>query len=491
MRLTRALVASSLGVAAGIFGFSAGAGLIGSWFTAALIAAAVAGLVAALAYTRPVIALDEAACSPGLKTIAGVATLVALVQLARLAVFTVDASQVGCSAVPASDWEVRHSCLSAYFVAGQAAPSTPNIYDDSLYTAPDDDPTRPRKPLLIGPFKIDVFEYPPPFLLLPRALMRLAPDFMRLRMLWFGLYGSVVLLAILVVARFLGPAAGTRALLLSPIVWASLPALSAMQKGNAQAMVIAASMLAMVLFEKRRWAAGGALMAFVTLSKLYPGLLLVYLLARRQWRALAWTAACGAAFILLSLLDTGVAPYAAFVRHLPGLVGGEAFPAFRNPAATAINFSIPGLVFKAKLFGVPGMSFGAAKIVGWAYTLVAVAATVFAGLRIQRPGEQPLVWMAILILATLRSPFLPQAYAAFPPLWLLTLLAATFPPTARRLTLTLLTAAALNIYWPIDWAIDPRLLAIASGLPQAVTVALAVLALRRRLEPKASVASAA
>src|SRR6266481_543177 len=36
------------------------------------------------------------------------------------------------------------------------------------------------------------------------------------------------------------------------------------------------------------------------------------------------------------------------------------------------------------------------------------------------------------ILATLRSPFLPQAYAAVPPLWLLTLLAATHAPTSSH-----------------------------------------------------------
>jgi len=483
--MMRALVALSLGIAAGIFGFMAGAGLTGSWFAAALIAAFAAGLVVLLVHARPIVALDEAACTRGLKIVSGLATLVALAQLARLAVFMVDPSQVGYSAVPTSQWEVQHSCLSAYFVSAQAASTTPNIYDNSLYSMPDDDPTQIRKARMIGPFKIDVFEYPPPFLLLPRALRLLIPDFMRLRMVWFALNGGVVLLALLVVARFLGPAAGTRALLLSPLVWMALPTISTLQKGNVQAMVIAAAMLAMVLFEQRRWAAGGALLAFVTLSKLYPGLLAVYLLARRQWRALAWTAALAVVFVVLTLLDFGWAPYAAFLDHLPGLVGGEAFPAFRSPTAMAINFSIPGLVFKLKLFGVPDMSFGAAKIVGWGYTLVAVAATIFAGRRTLRDGEKPLVWMALLILATLRSPFLPQAYAAFPPLWLLTLMAATLAPTTKTLSMVLFAWATLNIYWPQDWAVDPRLLAVANAVPQAVTVAIAVLALRRRPEPEA------
>jgi hypothetical protein len=479
--MLRALVASSLGIATGIFGFTAGLGLTGSWLAASLIAAFAAGVVAVLFHSRSSLTLDAAAYPRWLKLVSGLATLVAIVQLARLAAFMVNPSLVEYSSVPASKWEVEHSCLSAYFVAAQASSSTPNVYDNSLYSMPDDNPSEPRKARRIGPFNIDAFEYPPQFLLLPRALQLLTPDFMNLRMLWFALNGGTLLLALVVVARFLGPADGTRALLLSPLIWLALPTLSTLQKGNVQGIVIAASMLAMVLFERRRWAAGGAILAFMTVSKLFPGLLIVYLLARRQWRAAAWTMAFAGALSLLTLLILGWASYAAFLDHLPGLLSGEAFPALRRPAAMAINFSIPGLVFKLGLFGVPGMSFGVAKIVGWGYTLVALAATVYAGLRNLRDGEKPLVWMAILIVATLRSPFLPQAYAALPPLWLLTLLAATCAPRTRAPSMVLLACAALNVYWPTDWLIDPRLLAIASTVPQAVTVLLVVLALRHGL----------
>lgn len=477
----RAFVASSLGIAAGIFGFTAGVGLTGSWLAATLIAALAAGLVGLLVYARPIVALDAAASPRSLRILSGLATLVALVQLARIAVFTVAPSQIAYSEFPTSEWEFRHSCLSAYFVAGQAASHGSNVYDDSLYTAPDDDPTKPRKALLIGPFKIDVFEYPPPFLLMPRALQLVTQDFLRTRMLWFALNGGFVLLVFLVVARFLGRPADQRALLLSPLVWMSLPMISVLQKGNVQAMVIAASMLAMVLFERRRWAAGGVLLAFATVSKLYPGMLVVYLIARRQWRAVAWTTALSVAFVLIAFLDLGWAQYAAFLDHLPGLLSGEAFPAFRNPMATAMNFSVPGIVFKLKLFDVPGMSFEAAKMLGGVYTLVAVTMTVLAGLHAPREHEKPMVWMAILILATLRSPFLPQAYAGVPPLWLLTLLAACITPNAKTLTMILFAWASLNIYWPVDWPMDPRHLAIANTVPQAVTVLLVVVALRRFL----------
>lgn len=478
--MLRTFVASSLGIASGIFGFTAGKGLTGSWLAAALIAAIVAGLVALFAYRRASFALDVTACSRRFKIFSALATLVALIQLARLAVFTVDPSRVEYSFLPASKWEVQHSCLSAYFIASEAASSQVNIYDNLLYSMPDDDPSAPRKPRMLGPFNIDVYEYPPQFLLLPRALATLTPDFMDFRMVWFALNGGVLLLAFVVVARFLGPADGTRALLLSPLVWV-LATINTLQKGNAQAIIIAASMLAMVLFHRRRWAAGGLLLAFATVSKLFPGLLIIYLLAQRQWRAVAWTTAFAVAFTVLTFLTLGWGPYAAFLDHLPGLVSGEAFPAFRRPAAMAINCSIPGLVFKLQLFGVPGISFGVAKIVGWLYTLVAVAVTILAGLRPLRDREKPLVWMAVLILATLRSPFLPQIYAVLPPLWLLTLLAAGSAST--RLSLVLFAWAALNVYWPIDWPIDPRLLATANTVPQVAMVLLVVVALRRARYP--------
>ena len=473
------LVAASVALAAGIFAFSGAAAFTGSWRTAVCLGAVVAGLIGWVGWRWPIVTIDESAASRGFKIVSALATLVALVQLARLALFMVFPAQPGYSFIPSSQWEVRHSCLSAYFVAAQAADETPNVYDDSLYSLPGPDANAPRRPRTIDSFKIDPYEYPPPFLLVPRALRLLVPDFTHFRMLWFALDAGVVLLAMLLIARALGPTAGTRALLLAPLVWTALPTLSALQKGNVQLPVIALSMLGMLLFQRRHWAAGGALLAYATVSKLFPGMLVVYLCARRQWRAAAATAAWGVVFVLLALLDIGWAPHAAFLDHLPGVLGGEAFPVFRNPAAMAINFSIPGLVFKLKLFGVPGMSFTISKIIGWLYTGVAVWVTVLVGRRAQREDDGPLLWLAIIILATLRSPFLPAAYAAFPGLWLLGLIAATHPPTTRTLAFTLGTWVALNVFVPLDWIIPPHWLATLTFVPQAATVALMVIALRR------------
>lgn len=413
-----------------------------------------------------------------LLVLSGVAALVALVVLGRLTVFMADDARPGFSAFPSSAWELRHSCVSAYFVAAGAARDDRSVYSDDLYTAPNDDGKGIRKSLMLGRFGIDVYEYPPPFLLLPVALRQVLPGFPAFRLLWFVLGGVVTALATVRVARALAPPAARRALLLAPLIWISPPTLSALQKGNVQLLILALAMLAMLLFERRRFAAGGALLAFATASKLFPALLLVYLIVRRQYRAVAWTVAMGALLVGLSLAVVGARQYVAFADHLPGLLGGEAFPAFRNPSAIAINFSIPGLVFKLKVLGLGALSFGASKIVGWLYTLVVLVVVVRVGRRPWSDDDKPALWLAILILATLRSPFLPQAYAAFPPLWLLTLLAARQPPTAKTLLWTLGAWFALSFYWPIDWPLDPRVLALITLVPQAVTVIVAAMALR-------------
>jgi alpha-1,2-mannosyltransferase len=435
--------------------------------------------------------VTPSAAARSLVVLSGLATLVALVALGRLAVFMADDARPGFSTFPSSGWEVSHSCVSAYFVAAGAAREGRSVYRDELYTAPNDDGRGVRKPLMLGRFGIDVYEYPPPFLLLPGALRLGVPGFPAFRLLWFVLNGVVVAFAMVCVAHALPPPAARRALLLAPLVWISLPTLSALQKGNVQLMIVALAMAAMLLFERRRFAAGGALLAFATASKLFPGLLLVYLIVRREWRAVAWTAAMGALLVVLSLAVVGVRQYVAFADHLPGLLGGEAFPAFRNPGAMAINFSIPGLVFKLKVLGLSGLSFGASKIVGWLYTVVVLVIVVTVSRRPWADADKPALWLAILILATLRSPFLPQAYAAFPPLWLLTLLAARQPPTAKTLLVTMAAWLALSVYWPIDWPLDPRLLALVTLVPQAVTVAVATLALRPRAPQPAARTDAA
>lgn len=477
---SRVLVVVWVAVLVAVLAFTAMMGITGSRVAAALVAALGAGLAGTWAERLAHEMVGDGTTPRGLRAASGVGAALALVQLARLAVFMVAPTQTAYSVVPSSTRELQHSCLSSYVVAGQAAARGENIYDESLYSLPRSNPQARRQGRSIGPFKIDQYEYPPPFLLLPRALNLLAPDFMRMRMLWYGLDVGLILVAMVVVARLLEPAAAQRALLLAPLLFAGLPMLSTLQKGNLQIMVIAASLLAMVLFERRRYASGGALLAFATVSKLYPGLLVLYLLFQRRWRPAAWTAALSLVLVLLTLVDLGWAPFAAFLSHLPGLLGGEAFPAFRNPGAMAINLSIPGLAFKLGLFGVAGVGFGVSKIIGWIYTLVLLGVVFWIARHRIQDTDKPLVWMTILVLATLRSPFLPWTYGNIPPLWLLLLLVAAWrAPSRKNAVLVVFAAVALFAYWPMDWPIDLRLLAAVNGVALIATLGVSMWALRR------------
>lgn len=422
---------------------------------------------------------DAASAVPAsYKVFAAVVSVLALILLTRLTIFMVDPSKVSCSANPFSQWEIKHSCLTAYYIAGQAV-GVQNIYSPELYNAPEDNPSAPRKPRTLGPFNVDVFEYPPPFLLLPRAFHLLTPDFMDLRPVWFAFCAAVLLAGLVAVAAHIGGPIGTRALLLSPLLWIAVPStLSTLQKGNIQVVIIASAMMAMILFARGRVVFGGAILAFAIVSKLWPGMLIVYLLARREWRAAAWTIAFAFAWSALALALFGWSAYETFLGHAPGLLSGEAFPAFRNAGAMAINLSIPNILFKLKLFGFPGGTFEVAKVLGWIYTVVAVAVTIWAARRTWRREDQPLVWLTILTIAAFRSPFLPVTYGVIPGIWLLTLVAASWTPNARSLALTGLGFIALNANWPMDWGIDPRVLAVASLVTMAMMIGLTIRTLR-------------
>jgi alpha-1,2-mannosyltransferase len=186
--------------------------------------------------------------------------------------------------------------------------------------------------------------------------------------------------------------------------------------------MIALSALAMYCFDRRAYAIGGALLAFAILGKLYPGVFVLYLLLRREWRAVGWTAVGAVVLMAISVADVGLEPYRAFLHEMPGLMSGEAFSAFRNPSAIGNNGSVPGLIFKLKLWGVPHMGFEAMRLVGWAYTLVVVAGTAWLATRVRPAGREPVIWLAILVLATMRSPFM-ATYAFFPAMWLAVLAA--------------------------------------------------------------------
>ena len=402
----------------------------------AVVAAAGAGWWAA---RQPVVD-DMAALPRGVRILGGTAAMVALVEIVRLAVFMIDPTQVAWSVQPGNAWRVRHSCVSAYWVACQEIDDGADVYRLERYEPPRDAAGNRRRIVMEG-FVLDAYEYPPPFLVVPRLLANAAPTFMRFRTLWFSVQLLAVAAAFALVASRIGGVRGAYALALSGVVLAPYAIVSTLQIGNAQLAFVALPMMAMVLFDRRQPAVGGALLAYATVSKLYPALLVIYLLLRRDWRGAGWTVAWGLALVALSLADTGWMPYVAFLDHLPRLLNGQAFPAMTVPDGMALNQSVPGLPLKLALFGLAPATLTWARVAGWLYTPLLLWATVrLARTRFARDDE-PLAWLAVILLATYRSTFLPQ-YGVFPVLWLVVLLAARFRARPRVL-------AALAVAWAI------------------------------------------
>jgi hypothetical protein len=112
--------------------------------------------------------------------------------------------------------------------------------------------------------------------------------------------------------------------------------------------------------------------------------------------------------------------------------------------------------------------------------LVAILATAILAQRAPRDATGPLIWLTVLLLATLRSPFLPWSYGTFPALWLLTLLVAAQVPRAWTLPQFLVAALPLAVLVPVDFPLDPPVKALISTVPQVVMVALATIGVRLR-----------
>jgi alpha-1,2-mannosyltransferase len=340
---------------------------------------------------------------------------------ARLATFMVDESRTERSVFAFDEFFVHHSCLSAHFQSATLQRTgLPNIYEHTHYEGPNGEPK------FLRGFVIDVFIYPPPFLLLSGLALALSDDFAVWRAVWFGLEGAMVLTTVLAVAFWIGGRTGRRAILLWPVIWLSLPLLLTLQFGNFQLVALAGSMLAMLAFERGRHALGGGILAAMTLGKIFPGILVLLLLFQRRWRSVAWTAGFGILILIVAWAVLGAAPFVAMISYnLPRLSTGAAVETqFQYPDAIAASHAVFGLVQKLSLLGVPGMSRSTAIASSWAYTGVLIV-LVWLGARVSANRlPRALVWLALLHLASLRSPFTPEPYAQFPLLWMFVLLLA-------------------------------------------------------------------
>lgn len=446
------------------------------------VAAALAWLVGWLTSRLPPV-LDGLARRHRLTTaLYSVVAITSVVTTARLGSFIGDSTRVEDQVVPGVAFLETHSCLTAYVHAATlGGQHVDNLYAERWWHGSHGFP-----PAAAGaenpyqPFVLDYFAYPPPFLLVMAPLTVLDGDFPAQRALWFGLNGLLLAVGLWVVARWIDGPSSHRVLLLAPLFFGTIPVLVTLQVGNFQVAAVMLSVLAMVAFHEDRPALGGALLAFAILSKLSPGVLGIVLLAQRRWLAAAWSAGFGLVFVALSLAVHGVEPMTSFLTYtLPRLGSGEAFGFMDDDALSLVtNMAAFGLPFKLELMGFDaGEPWVVGRWLGRAYSIVLI---VVVGVVARQRGDrrsQALIWMSLVVLAALQSPFAP-GYTLIGLLWAITLLGAEVRGFRGGVALVLLWLV-LTVVPPIDVPALAGYSVLQSALAMGVPLWLIVRAVRR------------
>jgi alpha-1,2-mannosyltransferase len=369
--------------------------------------------------------------------------LVALIQTARLSTFMLDPTQPQHSLIPGDKWLVEHCCLTAYSESARLTrEGEANIYKETLYRDRKLTPTESGQ----VSFTVDSYHYPPPFLLLPLMVRGVTGgDFVAVREVWFGMSALAFMLAIGLVARRLEPEGQLRAIGMAPLIWCSMPVLSGLQMSNVQILVVSISAIALALFPRRAFV-GGMFLAMSTVAKIFPGILFVYLLARRKWREAAWTAGFAIVLTIVALIVVGPTPFRAFVEYeLPRLSSGEAFSRpFTRAFAVSRNMAPFGIPLKLGWLGIPGMTLEVGRVVSMIYLIGVVGLAIWSGRRQPRSSTEAIsIWLSLLSLGTLASPFAPANYVLVSLVWLACINRELFTPAAAVVIWLMISAPFL------------------------------------------------
>jgi hypothetical protein len=401
-------------IAVGLYGLSVPIAV------ALIVALAVAAGVG-LRVAEPLAAtLQPAGTSRALMLAIAVVTLIALVQIARLSVFMGNVARIDLSIDPSSTWRIQHCCLTSYAEgARMAAGGTDNIYDPAFY-----------EPRFLHRLKVDPYHYPPPFLLVPRALQAATADFLRLRALWFSMQALALGIVAIAVPWWIGGRPGAYALAGAVFFLATPQSLFSLQQGNFQTTAFATAIGTFVLLSTRYPGVAATLLAYVSLSKIFPGILVVYLAAARRWREVAWVGGSAIGLVLLAAAAFGTRPFADFIFYqVPRISNGGAFPQAETFAIFQ-NQSVYGLTVRLRSLGLGWLDMATGLRIASLYGVVVVALAAYAGWKYQVDLTRPAARLQIaqlalglVVLASFRSPFV-GGYGLVGAVWLLTLLAA-------------------------------------------------------------------
>lgn len=420
--------------------------------------------------------------------------VMAVVQLARLATWIND---------PSSDWFLstrhpfwaKHECLPAYVYGAELGlRGEPNVYAASHYPGLQPD-ARPSSGLVDMPVE-DPYVYAPQFLLWPAAALLATQDYPTLRALWFALQLSGFMLVALGLLRWVGGTAGTRGHWMLPLVLSAFPVLHCLQYGQFHLAAVAVAIAAMLAFESGRARTGGVLLSVATLSKLFPGVLLLVLAAQRRWRAVGYTLLAGVVLTLATLVVFGTTPFEAFASyHVPRLRSGtafafgEAWPEVRD-LILAANQGVYGLVLKLRALGVPFADNQSASNLNTLYAAVLAAVALWLGRRGGQVSREAraLSWLALIGLASLMSTGAFADYVPCTAIWLLSLIGLRGASLSARAGLCLVWVFQYTLLGttPLLDFFDARIMLPLSAVGSAALFGLFGVVLWRALRPHAA-----
>ncbi len=396
------------------------------------IGAIVIGATVSLAVPRLAGVLPEwldgsARSHPARAALFALIALLAIVQTARISTHKTDPDTSWWILTTNELW-TKHECGTAYFHAVELHDrGEKNIYHSDHYPGLNRDIESLTE--FEGMKVEDPYQYPPQFLLLPKLMLAMTHHYPTIRIAWFSFQYIGIAAVFLLLAHWVGGTAGRWLAMLTPLVIASPAALSVFQYTQFHLAAIALAIAAMVGFEKQRNVLGGALLAFAILGKIFPGFLLILLLAEKRWKPLAWTFIFGVAFTLAALAVFGIAPFSAFITYqLPRLQSFSAFdfidvwPEIRFELITA-NVSPYGQIVRLGEMGVPGMTSMVASGFNSLFTVTLIGLATVASRRLGSRVRRAQIWLAILGLASMASPAAWGDYITLPAMWLLTALA--------------------------------------------------------------------
>src|SRR4051794_11074561 len=232
---------------------------VGSPWVASGIVALAAGLGISLLFVRKGGTGVGAPIHCGGLAVFAALALLCVVQTARAGGFMLRPEMPGWSLLPSNSFLVHHNCFTAYYEAARLVDQDPNVYDPVMYRPPPGPPGRAPAPgHTLDGFNVDHFEYPPTFLLLPRAAILAGASFLQARAEWFVFQTAAVILALLMVAWHLGGPAGWRFGSLAPLIYLAVAQQVALQISNFQPAAIALTMIALVTIARGRQVLGAS-----------------------------------------------------------------------------------------------------------------------------------------------------------------------------------------------------------------------------------------